>query len=144
MNDKRKSQNILVAVLALMFLAVGAVVLAENVSGDENQEFVCTFIPITASYIGSEKSRPMSIKHIPDLGDTALCQRPPQVEQVVPPTPDPHAPFCVPTFDDDDPTELDEDWTCCEYDEIEDLWICTETKVENLPPGYIIQEGITQ
>lgn len=143
MNDKRKVRNILVVVLFLI-IAAGVTVFTTSVSGDENQTFDCTFIPITASFIGSEKSRPMSVEHIPDLGDTALCQRPPQVEQVVPPTPDPHAPFCVPTFDDDDPTELDEDWTCCEYDEIEDLWICTETKVENLPPGYIIQEGITQ
>ena len=141
MNDKRKSQNILVAVLALMFLAVGAVVLAENVSGDENQEFVCTFIPITASYIGSEKSRPMSIKHIPDLGDTALCQRPQVLDQIVPPTPDPYEPFCSPMNDDDNPEVLDEDWTCCEYDEIEDVWQCTETKVDNLPPGYRLEEN---
>jgi len=142
MNDKRKAQNILVAVLFLI-IAVSVTVFTTSVSGEESQEFSCTFIPITASFIGSEKSRPMSVKAIPDLGDTALCQRP-QAELVVPPTPDPHAPFCVPTFDDDNPTEFDEDWTCCEYDEIEESWTCTETKVEKLPPGYIIKEGTTQ
>lgn len=59
------------------------------------------------------------------------------------PTPDPYAPFCSPMFDDDNPEELDEDYACCAWEELEDDkegWVCYETKEEDLPEGYEIRE----
>jgi len=92
----------------------------------------CTYLPIQAAY------RPMWQMSIGDgqqqgnsVGAPCLL---PLIDDAT--TPGNHEPFCVPTFDDDNPDEYDEDWTCCEWDDALEQWECSEVKEEDLPPGY--------
>lgn len=142
MNKFLKLGVLALVLLAVLVAAVSATVYDEPQPGT----YECMYFPMQAAYFGQrseelprstlEGNSPLHV--LPYAGD--MCGKTyGSVGIAAPPFPPPDdgsiKPFCSPMWDDDDPTQYDEDWVCCEFDEITGLWECYETEGEGPPPG---------